>query len=213
MQQRALWLLYLKYSIFRRDPWLPIEDKFVVPTQGDGLGVKNECERNIPNTSITYVTESASCCLGNRNVVIDHNVTALLYPDPNPVAKVPGDWLGPDMLKRGVFEAIKTDLLFGDGVLLELVAVGVGQNHLNEACGVSLLGVVKKQLACEAEVTAVAHAAQMGTLRPSLEMLAELALLLKRLEAFINLLVHLLQLPVEGWWPVIVIRSEESTRS
>ena len=105
--------------------------------------------------------------------MIDHNVTALLYPDPNPIAKVPGDWLGPDMLKRGVFEAIKTDLLFGDGVLLELVTVGVGQNHINEACGVSLLGVVKKQLACEAEVTAVAHATQMRTLRPSLEMLAE----------------------------------------
>ena len=50
------------------------------------------------------------------------NALHSLYTDPDSVAKVPGDGFGPDMLECGVCEAIKTDLLFGDGFQLELVA-------------------------------------------------------------------------------------------
>ena len=41
-----------------------------------------------------------------------------LDPDADSVTKIPGDGFGPDMLERGLSEAIKTDLLFGE---LELV--------------------------------------------------------------------------------------------
>jgi hypothetical protein len=37
-----------------------------------------------------------------------------LDPDPDSVTKIPGDWFGPDVLERGLSEAIKTDLLFGE---------------------------------------------------------------------------------------------------
>jgi hypothetical protein len=67
-----------------------------------------------------------------------------LHADPDSVTKVPGDRFGPDILERGVCEAIKADLLFGDSFQLELVTVCIGQNHLNEACSVSLLDMMKE---------------------------------------------------------------------
>jgi hypothetical protein len=88
----------------------------------------------------------------------------LLYADPYFIAKVPGNYIRTNILKRGMFEALKANLLFSDGVLLELVAVGVGHHHINEACGVPLLDMMKKQFACKAEPTAIAHALQMCVL-------------------------------------------------
>src|SRR5207302_8297283 len=106
---------------------------------------------------------------------------------------------------RGLFETIKADLLFGDGLELELMAVSIGQKQINEARGVSQLSVMKEQLACEAEVTTVAHALQVRALGPAWEILSQPALLQKRLEACIDLLIDLFELPVDGWWPLVII--------
>jgi hypothetical protein len=114
-------------------------------------------------------------------------------------------------LERSVCEAIKTDLLFGDGFQLELMAVRIGQNHLKEACSVSLLDMMKKQFACEAEVSTITHTVEMRVLRPSLEGMRKPTLLEKLIESFIDLLVHPLKLPIECWQPVIVVGSEKST--
>src|SRR5713101_2004304 len=94
---------------------------------------------------------------------------------------------------------IGTQRVCGDGFQLELVAVRIRQNHLEEACRVSLLDVMKQHLACEAEAGAIAHAVEMGVLRPLLQGVSQSALLDQLLEAFINLLVHLLKLPMECW--------------
>src|SRR5438477_6898895 len=134
-----------------------------------------------------------------------------LDPDADSVTKIPGNGFGPDMLERGLSEAIKTDLLFGDGLQLELVAVRIGQNYLHKACSISLLDMMKKHFACEAEVSTVAHAVEVRVLRPSLEVLSKSTLLEKLLEAFVHLLVHPLKLPIECWRPVIVVGSEKST--
>jgi hypothetical protein len=48
--------------------------------------------------------------------------THSLDPDADSVTHIPGDWFGPDIVERCLGEAIKTDLLFGDGFQLELVA-------------------------------------------------------------------------------------------
>src|SRR5258708_8116080 len=122
-----------------------------------------------------------------------------LHTDADSVTKIPGDGFGPDILERSVCEAIKTDLLCGDDFQLELVAVRIRQNHLEEACSVSLLDMMKQHLACEAEAGAIAHAVEMGVLRPLLQGVSQSALLDQLLEAFINLLVHLLKLPMECW--------------
>src|SRR5437764_5053957 len=124
-----------------------------------------------------------------------------LYADSDSVAKIPGDWLGADLLDRALFEAIKVKLLFSYGVLLELVSVRIGHHHAYEACGISLLDMMKKHLACEAKVTTIANASEVLVLRPSLEVMGESALLVKCLETLINLLVYLLKLPIQCWWP------------
>ena len=62
------------------------------------------------------------------------------------------------MLERGLFEAIKPDLLFGE---LELVAERTAPHHLKKPCRVSLLDMMKQHLTGEAEVSALAHAVEM----------------------------------------------------
>jgi hypothetical protein len=59
-----------------------------------------------------------------------------LDPDADAVTKVPGDGFGPDVLERGLSEAIETDLLIGE---LELVAERTALHHLQKPCRVSLL--------------------------------------------------------------------------
>ena len=71
-----------------------------------------------------------------------------LDPDADSVTKIPGDGFGPDMLERGLSEAIKTDLLFGE---LELVAERIAPRHLKKPCSVSLLDMMKTHLTSEAE--------------------------------------------------------------
>ena len=70
-----------------------------------------------------------------------------LNPDADPVTKKPGNGFETDMLERGLSEAIKTDLLFGE---LELVAERTALHHLKKAGRVSVLHMVKQHLAGEA---------------------------------------------------------------
>jgi hypothetical protein len=119
-----------------------------------------------------------------------------LDTDADSVTKIPGDWFGPESLERRTCEAIKTDFLFGDGFQLELVAVCIRQNHLKKTCSVSLLDMMKKELAREAEVAAVTHAIEVGILRPFREIPGKSTLPHKLVEMFVNFLVHLLKLPV-----------------
>ena len=57
------------------------------------------------------------------------------------------------MLERGLPEAIKTDLLFGE---LELRAERTALHHLKIPCSVSLLDMMKQHFAGEAEVSTLA---------------------------------------------------------
>lgn len=86
-----------------------------------------------------------------------------LDPDPNAVTHIPGDWLRSDIPERCLGQAIKTDLLFGDGFQLELMAVGIGQDHLKKACRISLLDMMKHDLAGKAEVSTLAHLQTFGS--------------------------------------------------
>ncbi len=77
------------------------------------------------------------------------------------------------MLERGLSEAIKTDLLFGE---LELVAERIALHHLKKPCSVSLLDMMKQHLTGEAEVAALAQGVERFVLRPYLEALSQPAL-------------------------------------
>lgn len=74
------------------------------------------------------------------------------------------------MLERGLSEAIKTDLLFGE---LELVAERTALHHLKKPCSISLLDMMKQHLAGEAEVSALAQGVERFVLRPDLEALSQ----------------------------------------
>src|SRR5262249_55565426 len=77
--------------------------------------------------------------------------------------------------------------------------------------GVSLLDMMKKEFAREAEVAAVTHAIEVGILRPSREIPSKSTLPHKLVEMVVSFLVHLLELPVERWRPVVIVGSEEPT--
>lgn len=77
------------------------------------------------------------------------------------------------MLKRGLPEAIKTDLLVGE---LELVDERVVLHHLKKSCSVSLLDMMQKHLTGEAKVAALAQGVERFILRPYLETLGQPAL-------------------------------------
>src|SRR6059058_2896473 len=79
------------------------------------------------------------------------------------------------------------------------MAERIAPHHLKKPCSVSLLDMMKQHLTGEAEVSALAHAVQMPVLRPHLEGMRQPALPIK--------------LPMECWWPIIVIRSKESSGS
>jgi len=62
-------------------------------------------------------------------------------------------------LERGLSEAIKSDLLFGE---LELVAERIALHHLKKPCRVSQFDMMKQHLAGEAEVSALAQGLFFG---------------------------------------------------
>ena len=101
------------------------------------------------------------------------------------------------MLERGLSEAIKTDLLFGE---LELVAKRAALHHLKKPCRVSLLDMMKQDLAGEAEVAALAQGVERFVLRPDLEALSQPALPDKLHEAQASLLGEPIKLPMNCWW-------------
>jgi len=74
------------------------------------------------------------------------------------------------MLECGLFEAIKTDLLFGE---LELVAERTALHHLKIPCRVSLLDMMEQHLTGEPEVSALAQGVERFVLRPDLETLSQ----------------------------------------
>ena len=74
------------------------------------------------------------------------------------------------MLERGLSEAIKTDLLFGE---LELVAERTAPHHRKKPCSVSLLDMMEQHLTGEAEVSAIAQGVERFVLRPDLEALSQ----------------------------------------
>ena len=74
------------------------------------------------------------------------------------------------MLERGLSEAIKTYLLFGE---LELLAERIALHHLHKPCRVSLLDMMQQHLAGEAEVSALAQWVESFVLRPDLEALSQ----------------------------------------
>lgn len=81
------------------------------------------------------------------------------------------------MLERGLSEAIKTDLLFGE---LELEVECAALHHLEKPCRVSLLDRMKQYFTGEAKVAALAQGVERFVLRPDLEALSQPALLEQR---------------------------------
>ena len=114
------------------------------------------------------------------------------------------------MLERGLFEAIKPGLLFGE---LELVAERTALHHLQKACRVSLLDRMKQHLTGEAEVSALAQGVDRFVLRPDLEALSQSVLPDKLHESHSNLLGKPIKLPMDCWWQIIIIRCKESSGS
>jgi len=70
------------------------------------------------------------------------------------------------MVEGGLPEAIKTDLLFGK---LELVVERTALHHRQKACGVSHLDMMKRDLAGEAEASALTQGIERFVLGPDLE--------------------------------------------
>src|SRR5581483_598069 len=97
----------------------------------------------------------------------------LFDPDANPVAHIPGDGFRPNVLKRGLSEAIKARLLFGEP---ELVAERTALHHLKKSLRVSLLDMMQQHLAGETEVAALAQGFERLVRRPDLEALSQPAL-------------------------------------
>src|SRR5690348_5062317 len=93
-----------------------------------------------------------------------------LDPAADPVTNIPGDRFGADILERGLSEAIKTDLLFGE---LELVVEGTDLHHRKKPSSVSLLDMLQQQLPGEAKVSAFAQGIERFVLRPDLDALSQ----------------------------------------
>jgi hypothetical protein len=88
-----------------------------------------------------------------------------LDPDTNAVTHIPGDGFGPDIVERRAAEAVKANPLIGK---VELLTERIASQHLQKPCRVSVLDRMQ-HLTSEAEVSALAQAAQMLILRPYLE--------------------------------------------
>src|SRR5579871_2572347 len=93
-----------------------------------------------------------------------------LDPDANAVTKIPGNRFGPDIVVRGLSEAIQPDLLVGE---LEPAAERAALHHLQIACRVSLLDRMQQHLAGEAEVAALTQGVERFVLRPDGERLSQ----------------------------------------